>query len=127
MNNVLAVFLFALLVPASPTINAQTIQGDIEAGRRAYRNCVACHQIGPSARAAFGPQLNGIVGRRAGTTKDFTYSRAMKNAGIVWTEEKLHAFVRNPGKVVPNNKMRFYGLWSDAEANDLIAYLRTLK
>lgn len=127
MNNVFAAFLFALLLPAFPNSQAQTIEGDIEAGRRVYRNCVACHQIGPSARAAFGPQLNGIVGRRAGTTKDFAYSPAMKNSGIVWTEEKLHAFVRHPGKVVPDNKMRFFGLWSDSEANNLVAYLRTIK
>lgn len=104
---------------------AQT--GDVNAGRQAFRKCVQCHQIGPSARAAFGPHLNGIVGRRAGSTKDFQYSSAMKNSNIVWTEDKLQAFVRTPNKLIPGNNMRFYGLWNDTEAANLVAYLRTLK
>lgn len=101
--------------------------GNVEAGRKAFGKCIYCHQVGPSARNMFGPHLNGIVGRRAGSAPDYRYSAAMKNAGIVWTEDNLRAFARKPGKVVPDNNMRFYGLWSDKEAADLVAYLRTLK
>lgn len=102
-------------------------KGNIEAGKKAFSDCMYCHQAGPSARNIFGPQLNGIVGRHVGSLPDYRYSTAMKNAGFIWTEDKLRAFVRNPGKVVPDNNMRFYGLWSDREAADLVAYLRTLK
>ena len=88
--------------------------------------CVRCHQVGPSARAGFGPQLNGIVGRRAGSTTDHRYSSAMKNARFVWTEQSLAAFIRDPQGTVPGTTMRFFGLgYSDRKVTDLVAYLRT--
>ena len=98
--------------------------GDIQAGKTAFARCASCHQVGPSARAGFGPQLNGIVGRRAGSTPDFNYSDALKGSGIVWSEQSLAAFLKDPGKTVPGNKMRFYGMGSDKQVADLIAYLR---
>jgi cytochrome c len=96
---------------------------DVAAGQRAFAKCASCHQIGPSARAAFGPQLNGIVNRRAGATPDFRYSSAMRTSGIVWTPERLAAFLRDPGAVVPGTSMRFGGIRSAQQIADLIAYL----
>lgn len=98
--------------------------GDIVAGKMAFAKCANCHQVGPSARGAFGPQLNAIVGRQAGTTKDFKYSPAMINSRIVWSEASLRAFIKSPDDVVPGNKMRFYGISNEKQLADLIAYLR---
>lgn len=119
----------ALLILASlfSTSALAADPANVTAGKKVFRYCVACHQVGPSARSAFGPQLNGIVGRKAGSEPNYPYSPAMKTANFVWTEEKLRAFVRAPNKVIPGNSMRFFGLWNDAEAENLIAYLRTLK
>jgi cytochrome c len=100
---------------------------DIEAGRRSFAKCASCHQVGPSARGGFAPQLNGIVGRAAGSTADFRYSAAMKNARIVWTEPKLAAFMRDPGGVVPGTSMRFWGIGDERQVANLLAYMRTLK
>lgn len=99
--------------------------GDIQAGKLAFAKCASCHQVGPSARAAFGPQLNGIIGRKAGASSDFQYSAAMKNAGFIWTEEKLRAFIKEPGDVVPGNKMRFFGVGNAQQIDNLLAYMRT--
>ncbi|RBA23722.1 cytochrome c [Herminiimonas fonticola] len=98
--------------------------GDVIAGKMAFAKCANCHQVGPSARGAFGPQLNAIVGRQAGTSKDFAYSAAMKNSRIVWSEASLRAFIKSPNDVVPGNKMRFYGISNEKQIADLIAYLR---
>lgn len=98
--------------------------GDAVAGKAAFVKCASCHQLGPSARGAFGPQLNAIVGRQAGTSKDFPYSSAMKNSRIVWSEASLRAFIKSPNDVVPGNKMRFYGVSNEQQIADLIAYLR---
>ncbi|NRR31389.1 c-type cytochrome [Oxalobacteraceae bacterium] len=98
---------------------------DAEAGRKAFARCASCHQIGPSARAAFGPQLNGIVGRPAAATADFKYSPAMINSRIVWTEKNLAAFIKAPGDVVPGTKMRFWGIGDAQQVANLVEYLRT--
>ncbi|SFD05402.1 cytochrome c [Cupriavidus sp. OV038] len=102
--------------------------GDIETGRAVFdRKCASCHKIGPAARGTFGPHLNGIVGRPAGTTSDYRYSDAMKTSKVVWTSETLRAFIHAPNKVVPGNKMRFWGIGDDSEITDLLAFLQTVR
>jgi cytochrome c len=93
-------------------------------GAHVFKPCASCHQIGPNARGGFGPQLNGLFGRRAGATPDFACSDAMKTSGIVWDERTLAAFLRDPDKTVPGTKMRFWGIHDDRELAALIAWLR---
>ena len=100
--------------------------GNLESGQKLFKWCASCHQVGPSARNGFGPQLNGVIGRRAGTT-DYRYSPAMKSAGVIWTEANLAAFMRDPAKVVPGTKMRFWGIGNDQEIADILSYLRTFQ
>lgn len=114
----------AMLLPALAMAGEGLKPGDAAAGKRAFVRCASCHQVGPSARAGFGPQLNGIIGRKAGSTPDFIYSPAMKQSGIVWTEAKLAAFLRSPKQVVPDNKMRFWGIGDEQQIANLLAYLR---
>jgi len=104
---------------------AHAVTGDVAAGKAAFAKCASCHQIGPSARAGFGPQLNGIVGRPAAATKDYRYSPAMQNSHIVWTEDKLRAFMKSPGDVVPGTRMRFWGISNAQELNNLLAYMKS--
>ena len=113
-----------LVLALLAAVNAAAAAGDAEAGRKAFGVCASCHQVGPSARSGFGPQLHGIVGRPAAATKDFSYSTALKNSGVVWNEETLRAFIRTPSKVVPGNKMRFYGIGDERKIDDLMAFLR---
>lgn len=100
--------------------------GDAVAGKAAFAPCASCHQVGPGARAGFGPQLNQLFGRTSGTTPDFAYSPAMRNAKIVWTEATLAAFIKDTDRMVPGNRMRFFSLgYGDRKLADLAAYLRT--
>ena len=117
------VFVFALAVASWPVHAA----GDVEAGRRGFAKCASCHQTGPSARAAFGPQLNGIIGRPAGTTTDYQYSDAMKNSGVVWTRDKLAAYIEAPKKVVSGTRMIFWGISDQEKIDNLLAYLATFQ
>jgi cytochrome c len=98
---------------------------DAATGARAFKQCASCHQIGDNARGGFGPQLNGLLGRRAGSTPDYAYSDAMKRSGIVWDERTLSAFLRDPDKLVPGTRMRFWGIGDDNKIAALLAYLRT--
>jgi cytochrome c len=111
---------------ATSLVHAAPRAGDVTAGKAAFAACASCHQVGPAAHHGFGPQLNGILGRRAGSEPGYRYSPAMKNSEIVWSEKTLAAYVRYPNDVVPGTNMRFYG-WSYGEQKlvDLFAYLRT--
>jgi cytochrome c len=98
---------------------------DIQAGQKIFTSrCGWCHSVGPSARAGFAPQLNGVIGRPAGTTTDYAYSPAMKNSGLVWSEKNLIAFIQDPSKLVPGTKMRFWGMSDKQNIADLLAYLK---
>ena len=70
-----------------------------------------------------GPNLHGLFGRPAGTYPGFAYSTAMRNSGIVWNDETLGAFLRDPKKLIPDNHMAFPGIHDDAKLADLLAYL----
>jgi cytochrome c len=96
---------------------------DAAAGEKTFTVCRACHQIGPGAKDAVGPVLNGVVGRKAGTYPGFAYSDANKDSGIVWTPEELEKYLANPQKVVPHTKMIFPGLPSEQQRKNVIAYL----
>ncbi|MFL6632681.1 MAG: c-type cytochrome [Massilia sp.] len=96
-------------------------------GATVFKPCASCHQVGPNARGGFGPQLNGLFGRRAGSTADFVYSDAMKASGIVWDERTLAAYLRDPDKIVPGTKMRFWGIHDENDMAALLAYLRTFQ
>lgn len=119
---------FLSLLLLLPVLQACAPSGtDAATGEHVFKQCASCHQVGANARAGFGPQLNGVFGRRAGAAPDFAYSDAMKASGIVWDERTLAAFVRDPGKLVPGTKMRFWGLGDENEIKALQAYLRTFQ
>jgi len=117
--------LLAALAAASFTLTGCSRGDGPVDGATVFKPCASCHQIGPHARGGFGPQLNALFGRRAGSTTDFTYSEAMKRSGIVWDEHTLAAFLRDPEKAVPGTKMRFWGIHDERDMAALLAYLRT--
>ena len=102
--------------------------GDATVGKKYFASwCGNCHKVGTYARGSFGPELNAIFGRKAGATEDFNYSEAMKASGIVWNEETLAAYLKDPDKVVPGTKMRFWGMSNEQQIADLLAYLATFQ
>ena len=114
------------LSAVAPAVQAQ----DVENGQSLFRQCRACHQVGPGAKNLVGPQLNGIVGRKAGTVDGFNYSEANKAAGakgLVWTDDQLMTYLENPLTFMPGTKMAYAGLKDDADRKDVIAYLKTQK
>jgi len=67
---------------------------------------------------------NGIVGRPAGTFPGYSYSDANKNSGLTWDEATLKEYLKSPRAKVPNTKMAFAGLSSEADIVNVIAYLK---
>ena len=89
--------MLVLSLCASLLSHSAIAAGDAEAGGKLFtKTCGGCHSIGVNARNGFGPQLNGVIGRQAGTSEGYLYSDAMKNSGVVWTREKLAAYIEAP-------------------------------
>ncbi|RZJ03509.1 MAG: cytochrome c family protein [Brevundimonas sp.] len=99
--------------------------GVAEDGQRVFGQCRSCHAIGAGVNGV-GPSLHAVVGRTAGSLPDYTYSKAMKAAGVVWTEEALQDYLENPRAHVPGTKMTFAGLDDEQDRRDVVAYLKTL-
>jgi len=89
-----------------------------------FAQCRACHQVGPTAKNAVGPHLNGLFGRTAGSVEGYNYSPANKNSGITWDEATFREYIQNPRAKIPGTKMIYAGLKDEKRINDLVAYLK---
>jgi cytochrome c len=114
-----------LLLAATTPLHAE---GDAAAGQRVFNQCRACHVIDNNGRNGVGPNLHGVVGRRAASIENFRYSANMKELGEqghVWDEEHLKAYLTNPKAVVPRGIMSFPGIRNEGQVEDVIAYLKS--
>lgn len=115
-----SIFLAAAAVVVSSTAG---FAQDVANGEDVFKKCRACHAVGPSAKNLVGPQLNGIVGRKAGSSEGFPYSEANKNSGVTWDKATFLKYIKDPKAFMPGNKMAFAGVKDEQDAADLFAYL----
>jgi len=106
--------------------------GDAAKGKEAFAKCAICHQVGPGAKTLVGPELNGIVGRKAASVEGYPYSTGMKklgDAGFVWTGENINRWISDPKAMLPQSPMAlaFQGVPDADERANIIAYLATQK
>ena len=114
-------------IVASLTFATSTaMAADVEAGKVAFKKCALCHTTEPG-KNKIGPSLFGVVGRKAGSLDNFSYSEAMKNFDHTWDAETLDTYLADPRAMVPGTKMIFPGIKDKTEREDVIAYLETLK
>jgi cytochrome c len=114
----------AALVIAADTAGAQ---GDPKRGEKIFEECRACHTIEKGSNGV-GPSLSGVFGRRAAELDDFRYSPAFKRANITWSRQTMDAFLADPQKAVPANRMPYAGMPEAKDRADVIEFmLRTLK
>jgi nitrite reductase (NO-forming) len=106
----------------APAGGAAAADGDPAAGRQVFRKCQACHSLEPG-KNVLGPSLAGIIGRKAGSEPGYGYSPALKQADMVWDLKSLDAYLADPAKTVPGNRMPFPGLKTEHDRKDIIAFL----
>lgn len=98
----------------------------IEAGKALFEaECRRCHAT-ESNDASYGPLLEGVVGRKAGTFEDYPYSEALKSAGFVWTPGALRAWMEDNDGLVPGTKMRHVGIEDPTVQDFILAYLQSV-
>ena len=117
--------------------SAMAADGDAVKGKKVFKKCMACHQVGPEAKNRVGPILNNVVDRAAASIPDFKYGKSIRAAGekgLMWTEEELDKYLTNPKKYLraylddkkAKSKMSFK-LKKDGQRADVIAYLKSMK
>jgi cytochrome c len=89
--------------------------------------CGVCHSVQKAGGATQGPNLLGVVGRKAASEPEFPmYTPALKGSKITWSKKTLDKFLLNPMEKVPGTAMPM--LISDNKTRaDVVAYLATLK
>jgi cytochrome c len=113
----------AVLVALAPFSGAQE-KATGSKGQLLFNNaCRTCHTL-KEGDNRLGPNLNRIIGRKAGALKDYGYSSAMKSGDLIWDKPTLDRFIANPDQVVPGHTMQPYGgLASPEERASIIDYL----
>jgi cytochrome c len=101
--------------------------GDAHKGEALFVRCAVCHTAQAGASNRMGPNLFGVFGRKSGTLAGYSFSAPMIKAGIIWNDDTLTRYLRNPREVVPGTKMTFAGFSDPQQAGNVAAYLATLK
>ena len=118
------------LILASMALLAATAaahaDGDPAKGKTLFKQCMACHSVGPNAKTKVGPPLNGIVGAKWAHYEGYAYSKDIKDgaaAGKVWDKATLDNYLTNPKVLAPHGKMSFAGFKKEDDRENVIAYL----
>jgi cytochrome c2 len=120
-----------LVVAAAVVFPAMCVAGskpDVENGKATFTTvCGVCHSVQKTGGPNQGPNLLGVVGRKAGSQPEFTgYSPALQASNITWSQKTLDKFLVDPMAKVPGTLMPIQ-IADDKTRADVVAYLATLK
>ena len=96
---------------------------NLKRGQLMFILCKTCHELEPNLPHKAGPNLHGIMGRKAGSIAGFKFSDALARSGVVWTPETMDAWIKQPTALVPGSAMALAGLPSDADRASIIAWM----
>lgn len=114
-------------VDAAPKLDLGTLLANASAaaGERRAALCKSCHTFEEGGANTTGPNLWNVVNRPLADHAGFNYSNALREAGGVWSFERLDAYLKNSQEYIPGTAMvqRFA---KDDQRADILAYLASL-
>ena len=129
-----AIFALVFIFSTLATISTALSNHKHSLGEAIFKdNCNRCHAMPQENRNSIGPNLHGVVGRRAGSAEGYEYSKALKSSNITWAEQRLNSFLTNPRNYIGGStpplhdaiKMNFVGISDPAERQAVIEYLKS--
>jgi cytochrome c len=106
-------------------IKALLAMGDISHGEKVFKKCSACHMIAADGKNKIGPNLWGVIGRKAGAIGDYNYSKAMLAYAKVWSFEEMNSYLIKPQAYIKGTKMAFAGLRKEKDRASVILYMNS--
>lgn len=89
------------------------------------QRCASCHAVASGAKSTLGPNLSGVVGRKAAASQ-FNYSQALKNSNLTWDRANLDRFLSGPTRMVPGTRM-VISVSDPSQRAAILNYLQTVK
>lgn len=108
----------------SAEAGAQAAGNAAKGGMLFKSRCAVCHTDTVSGANTLGPNLYGVLNRKAGSNR-YRSSPALKASGLTFNTKTLDAWLAAPAKLVPGTRM-VVATPKPADRADLIAYLSTL-
>ena len=99
--------------------------GDAVHGEKVFKKCSACHMIASGGKNMIGPNLWGVIGRKAGEIPGYNYSKAMLAYAKQWSFEEMNSYLIKPQAYVKGTKMAFAGLRKEKDRASVILYLNS--
>ena len=124
MRHLIGAATLAAALLAGPAVgSAQGAAGakpDIGHGEGTFNDmCMSCHLKEGGGQ---GPTLVGVVGRASAAVPGVMYTKALQDAHLTWTPQKLDEFLTNAQVAVPGTAMPM-SVPDAKDRADLIAYL----
>jgi cytochrome c len=111
------------LALAAAVASSTMAEEPLLSGEQAFAACAGCHALKAGATQKIGPGLAGIVGARAASNSDYSYSPALGESGLTWTREVLFAWIAGSEQLVPGSWMLYDNSLRAEEVQALIDYL----
>jgi len=101
-----------------------------EAVAGAESKCKLCHSFDQGGKNKFGPNLSGILGKKAGSVEGYRYGDYLKNSDFTWNEENMKAWINDSKGVAEmaesSTKMASQKV-NGSGADEILAFLKSAK